>query len=255
MACVRLNNVSVSFPIYGTSHRSLRTRIVAMSTGGRICRDASNHVYVQALQDVSLNLEQGDRVALIGFNGAGKSTLLRVIAGIYEPTAGEARTTGRVAALLGSNLGLEIDCTGRETIMLHGLNLGLSKREILCQADKIAEFTELGAFLDMPLRTYSLGMCARLSFAISTAVSPEILLLDEGLGAGDAAFMTKANQRLREFAKQAGIVVLASHSEALVQQLCNKAVLLDRGRISLVGTLDDILLRYRALAVDHSPSH
>jgi ABC-2 type transport system ATP-binding protein len=255
MARVRLTNVDVSFPVYGTSHRSLRTRIVAMSTGGRIGRDASNHVYVEALHDVSLDLGKGDRVALIGFNGAGKSTLLRVMAGIYEPTAGEARTTGRVAALLGSSLGFDVDCTGRETIMLHGLYLGLSKKEILCQADKIAEFTELGTFLDMPLRTYSLGMSARLSFAISTAVSPEILLLDEGLGAGDAAFMTKANHRLREFAAQAGIVVLASHSETLIQQLCNKAVLLDRGRISAVGPIDDILPRYRALAVDHTASN
>ena len=254
MAFVRLTDVSVTFPVYGTSHRSLRTRIMAMSTGGRIGRDASNHVYVQALQDVSLSVERGDRVALIGFNGAGKSTLLRVIAGIYEPTSGEIQTIGHIAALLGSGLGLEVDCTGRENILLHGLYLGLSKRELRRQADEIAQFTELGTFLDMPLRTYSLGMNARLSFAISTAVSPDILLLDEGLGAGDAAFMTKANQRLHEFAAQAGIMVLASHSEALIRQMCNKAILLDRGRISRVGPVDDVLQYYKTLALGQVPT-
>ena len=148
---------------------------------------------VQALDGVDLLLRCGDRLALLGRNGAGKSTLLRVMAGIYEPSRGRIKVRGRVAALLGGNPGMDPDSTGRENIVLHGLYLGLSKTEIKRQTEAIIDFTELGSFIDFPLRIYSTGMRARLSFAIATAAAPEILLLDEGIGAGDAAFVEKAN--------------------------------------------------------------
>jgi ABC-2 type transport system ATP-binding protein/lipopolysaccharide transport system ATP-binding protein len=235
MVSVQLSKVSVCFPVYDMSARSLKKKVIAFSTGGRIGHDASDHIVVQALDSICLSLERGDRLALLGRNGAGKSTLLRVMAGIYEPTTGHIAVQGRVAALLGGSPGMDPDSTGRENIILHGLYLGLSKAEIKKQAETIIEFTELGSFIDLPLRTYSNGMRARLAFGIATAVVPEILLLDEGLGTGDAAFIEKANKRLNEFVSRAGILVLASHSDALIRRFCNKHVLLERGKIASMG--------------------
>jgi ABC-type polysaccharide/polyol phosphate transport system ATPase subunit len=231
MVAVDLTNVSVLFPVFDASSRSLKKKVIALGTGGRVGHDGTDHVVVQALDGVSLSLRRGDRLALLGPNGAGKSTLLRVIAGIYEPIRGQVRLEGRVAALLGGSPGMDPDSTGRENIVLHGLYLGLSKVEIRRQTEAIVEFTELGPFIDLPLRTYSTGMRARLSFGIATAITPEILLLDEGIGAGDAAFLEKANKRLDEFIGSTGILVLASHSEQLVRRFCNKSVSLERGRV------------------------
>jgi ABC-type polysaccharide/polyol phosphate transport system ATPase subunit len=235
MVSVQLSNVSVRFPVFDTSARSLKKRVIAFSTGGRIGHEGNDHVVVQALEGVDLSLRRGDRLALLGRNGAGKSTLLRVMAGIYEPTRGSITVHGRVAALLGGNPGMDPESTGRENIVLHGLYLGSSKADIKRQAEAIIDFTELGSFIDLPLRTYSSGMRARLSFGIATAIIPEILLLDEGIGAGDASFMEKANRRLNEFVGSSGILVLASHSPSLVRQFCNKYVLLERGNVAASG--------------------
>ena len=248
MACIRLDHVSVSFPIYTAGSRSIRARLMAAGSSGRIATDAASRVLVRGLEDVSAEIVHGERVALVGRNGAGKTTMLRVMAGIYEPVAGTATVEGKVAPLFEVALGMDPESTGYENIVLRGLYLGLSKAEIRAKADEIAEFTELGSFLSLPLRTYSAGMQARLSFAVSTCIDPEILLLDEGIGAGDAAFLEKARKRLNAFVARAGILVLASHSDTLVRQLCTRALLLDQGRIVACGPVDEVLARYRGEA-------
>jgi ABC-type polysaccharide/polyol phosphate transport system ATPase subunit len=245
VASIRLDHVSVSFPIYSAGSRSLRARLMAAGSGGRIGTEGANHVVVRGLEDVTLEVAHGDRVALIGRNGAGKTTLLRVMAGIYEPIAGTAIVEGKVAPLFDVALGMDPESTGYENIMLRGLYLGLSRAEIRAKADEIAEFTELGSFLGLPLRTYSTGMHARLSFAVSTCIDPEILLLDEGIGAGDAAFLEKARERLDALVARAGILVLASHSEKLVRQFCTKALLLEGGRVVSANSVDAVLEQYR----------
>jgi ABC-2 type transport system ATP-binding protein/lipopolysaccharide transport system ATP-binding protein len=184
-------------------------------------------------------------VGLVGHNGAGKTTLLRVLAGIYEPTIGKAKISGHAAPLFDVALGMDPESTGYENIVLRGLFLGLSKSEIDARVDEIAEFTELGSFLELPIRTYSAGMRMRLAFAVSTSIEPDILLLDEGIGAGDAAFLEKASRRLKEFTEKAAIIVLASHSEALITQMCDKAVLMEHGKILRVGETEDVLEHYR----------
>jgi len=171
---------------------------------------------------------------------------LRVIAGIYEPVTGWVAVEGRSVPLFDVGLGTDPESSGYENIQLRGLFLGLSKAEIRRKTDEIAEFTGLGPFLDMPLRTYSSGMQARLSFAISTCIEPEILLLDEGIGAGDAAFMEQASRRLDQLVQQTGILVLASHSEGLLRRLCNKAFLFEHGRVVAEGSVEEILARYRS---------
>src|ERR1043165_9615269 len=199
MPAIELNNVSVTFPVYSAGARSLKSAVIAATTGGRIGNQA-NHVIIHALDQVSLTFEHGDRVALIGHNGAGKTTLLRVLAGIYEPRVGWVRVEGRVTPMFDVNLGIDAESTGYENIILRGLYLGLTKAEILERRDSVAEFTELGQFLDFTVRTYSAGMHARLAFAMATCIDPEVLLLDEGIGAGDASFIDKANARLEPFA-------------------------------------------------------
>ena len=244
MASIELNQVSVSFPIYSAGSRSLKNAMLSATTGGRIGNEAK-HVVVQALDQVSLQFNKGDRVALIGHNGAGKTTLLRVLAGIYEPRSGWIKVEGRVTPMFDINLGIDPESTGYENIILRGLYLGLSKAEILERRDGVAEFTELGPFLDFPVRTYSAGMHARLAFAMATCIEPEILLLDEGISAGDANFMDKANERLDRFVEKTGILVLASHSDDLVRRLCNKAVLMEHGRAVWVGEVNEGLEVYR----------
>jgi ABC-2 type transport system ATP-binding protein/lipopolysaccharide transport system ATP-binding protein len=243
MPSIDLDNVSVMFPVYSAGSRSLKNALVAATTGGRIGSDAK-HVVIQALDQVSLQLRDGDRVALIGHNGAGKTTLLRVLAGIYEPRIGSVRIDGRVTPMFDINLGIDPESTGYENIILRGLYLGLTRAEILARRDGVAEFTELGPFLDIPVRTYSAGMQARLAFAMATCIEPEILLLDEGIGAGDASFLEKANERLDQFIQKAGILVLATHSIDLVRRLCNRAILMEHGRMMWGGGVEEGLALY-----------
>ena len=247
MASIDLENVVVSFPVYDQGARSLKKRIISATTGGRIESDADSGKIsvVQALDGVNLSLRHGDRVGLVGHNGAGKTTLLRVLAGIYEPTIGTAKITGHAAPLFDVALGMDPESTGYENIVLRGLFLGLSHNAINARVDEIAEFTELGSFLELPIRTYSAGMRMRLAFAVSTSIEPDILLLDEGIGAGDAAFLEKASRRLKEFTEKAAIIVLASHSEGLIRQMCDKAVLMEHGKVLQLGDTNDVLEHYR----------
>lgn len=250
MACIRLEDVSVSFPVYSAAGRSLKTQLLAATTGGQISSDPGSRgvTVVEALQNVSLDLKDGDRVGLVGHNGAGKTTLLRVLAGIYEPNQGRVSIDGHVVPLLSINLGMDPESTGYENIMLRGLYLGLTKQQIRDQTDEIAAFTELGDFLNLPIRTYSDGMRMRLAFAISTSVPPDILLLDEGIGAGDASFLRKASLRLKRFTEQVSIIVLSSHSEGLIRSMCSKSVLLEHGRALAFGDTEDVLATYRDMS-------
>jgi ABC-2 type transport system ATP-binding protein/lipopolysaccharide transport system ATP-binding protein len=244
MADIQLDNVSVAFPVYDNSSRSLKKRLVGAATGGRIRSEAGPSV-VQALENLTLHFQHGDRIGLVGRNGAGKTTLLRVLAGIYEPGVGTVRVDGHVAPLFDLLLGMDPEGTGYENILLRGLFLGMRGTDIEAQIDEIAAFTELGSFLELPIRTYSAGMRLRLAFAVSTSFHPDILLLDEGIGAGDAAFLEKVNRRLQEFTSKATIIVLASHSEQLVRQLCSTSVLMEHGRIIEFSSTSEVLALYR----------
>ena len=248
MAFIELDQVSVSFPLYDGATRSLKKQLMSAAVGGQIRVDPeSAHLSViQALAGVSLRLDHGDRLGLVGHNGAGKSTLLRVIAGIYEPVSGKVTVEGQTAPLFDITLGMDSESTGYENILMRGLFLGVSPREMRPKIDEIAEFTELGRFLSLPLRTYSAGMRMRLAFAISTCIEPDILLIDEGIGAGDAAFIEKANRRLQGFTGKAAIIVLASHREQLLREMCTTAVLMERGEIIAHGATDEVLGQYRA---------
>ena len=248
MSSIEVAGVSVMFPLYGGAARSLKNRLMASATGGRIGSDARARTVVQALTDVSLKVAHGERVALVGHNGAGKTTLLRVLSGIYPPQVGRIAMVGRIAPIFDIGLGMDPDATGYDNIRIRGLYLGLSRRQIEAKVEDIAAFTELGPFLDMPMRTYSAGMQTRLSFAVSTSVDPEILLLDEGIGAGDASFINRANERLREFVERSGILVLASHDEGLLSRLCSRAIRLEHGRIVDDGPYPDVMERFRAAA-------
>ena len=253
MPHIELDAVSVSFPIYSAGTRSLKKAVISATTGGRIGSDAS-HVVVQALDSVSYRFDQGDRVALMGHNGAGKTTLLRVLAGIFEPSSGVIRTEGKVTPMFDVGLGIDDESTGFENIVLRGLYLGLTKAEVADRLDDIVEFTELGNFLSLPVRTYSLGMRARLAFAMATCIEPEILLLDEGIGAGDAEFIEKANVRLANFIQKTQILVLASHSVDLIRRLCNKAIVLEHGQIKWSGALEEGLAVYLGTSPATAPS-
>ncbi len=240
----KLENVSLEFPVYNTRARSLKRSLLQLTTGGRIGLGANDLVVVKALSGVTLTLEHGDRVALLGHNGAGKTTLLRVLAGAYEPTAGVMHRVGRVAALFDLMLGMDSEATGEENIAIRGLLMGLSRDEIVDKRRAIADFTELGDYLQMPIRTYSSGMLLRLGFAISTSIEPEILLMDEWLAAGDANFIGKAQRRLEDLIGQTGILVLASHSLELIRSICNKAVWMEHGEVLRFGNIEDVSNAY-----------
>ena len=245
MTFLHLRNVSVDFPIYQGGSRSLKKTVLA-STGTNLARDAFDRVTVRALSDITLNIGEGDRVGLIGGNGAGKSTLLKVLAGIYHPTQGTLHSLGKVSALLNVSVGLNPEATGRENIILCGMYMNIHPREMKTQIDDIAEFTELGDYLDMPVRTYSSGMMVRLAFATATCVPPEILLLDEWLSAGDAHFLAKAQHRMATFVRNSNILVLASHSLDMLQEWCTHGIYLRQGRIAASGVMEEVIAIYKA---------
>jgi ABC-type polysaccharide/polyol phosphate transport system ATPase subunit len=199
---------------------------------------------VAAVQHLTLEVNAGELVGLIGHNGAGKTTLLRTMAGIYEPTSGVLETAGHVMPLFNLMEGMMPDATGREFIRIRGVLLGLEPKELDTLAEDVIEFCELGSYIDMPVRTYSTGMLVRLAFALSTSVSPDILLFDELIGAGDARFITKAQERLKTFIERSSIVVVASHSRGILYQWCNRLFLLEHGKLIADGPVDDVLREY-----------
>jgi len=192
---------------------------------------ARDIVVVRAIDGLNLEVREGERVALSGHNGSGKTTLLRVLCGIYKPSTGAISVEGRVGALLDSSAGMDFESTGIENIYLRGYMLGMSRAQIASKIDEIAEFTELGEFLELPVRTYSAGMFTRLAFAVSTAVESDILLIDEGIGAGDASFQHKVQQRIEGLFQRTPIVLLASHAEALIQKFCTRRLSMEHGKL------------------------
>jgi ABC-type polysaccharide/polyol phosphate transport system ATPase subunit len=246
MAHIHLHNVSVEFPIYNMSSRSFKKKFLRLATGGNVTKDMNQHVVVRSLDEVSLSLEHGDRLGLIGHNGSGKSTLLRLLANIYEPTTGSIDIKGNISPMLDLMSGIEGEFTGYDNIVMRGTILGLTRKQIKKQINEIAEFTGLGDYLAMPVRTYSSGMMVRLAFAISTSIQPEILLIDEVFGAGDADFMERARQKMISLLNQSNIVVIATHSDDLIKEFCNKALLLEGGCIKYLGPVDQAFEIYRA---------
>ena len=233
-ASIRLRECGLVLPIYGTINRSLKGAVMASATGGRMAA-ASRHVtIIEALKNVTLDIRGGDRVGLMGHNGAGKTSLLRMMAGIYEPSSGCIQVRGRVSSFINLGSGMDLEATGRENLMLCGLMFGMSAAEIRRLEPEIAEFSGLGDFIDMPVRTYSSGMQARLVFSIVTAVPAEIVLMDEWLSVGDADFTAKAQQRLHALVDKASILVLASHSEDTIRDMCNVVVRMEHGEVKSV---------------------
>jgi len=247
MALIDFQNVCVDFPIYNANGRSLKKRLIQVATGGQLGADPQGRVVVRALEDLSFTLKDGDRVALLGHNGAGKSTLLRLSSGVYEPSSGVARIEGEIVSLIDISLGIDPEATGRENIFLRGGLLGMTRREINNRIDEIIDFSELGDFVDMPLRTYSTGMHLRLAFAVSTIVRPEILLMDEWLSVGDEGFKHKAEKRLTELVESTNILVIASHSRDLVMHTCNRVIWLEHGKIRMDGEPDSVCHAYFGL--------
>ncbi|MCR4265116.1 ABC transporter ATP-binding protein [Nitratireductor sp. ZSWI3] len=225
--CVR--DLSLSYVL--REKLTLARRDKRAPTGGRIEGSGRNQV-ITALSGINFELEAGDRLGLVGSNGAGKTTLLKVLYGIYPPTSGSIAIQGRVDALFNINLGFRREATGRRNIVLRGLINGWSMQEIEARMEEIIEFSELGEFIDLPFKSYSQGMAARLAFSTATSMQPEILLMDEWIGAGDPRFQEKAKIRLANLAEKAGIVVIASHNHALLKKTCNKILTLDQGTIS-----------------------
>jgi ABC-2 type transport system ATP-binding protein len=233
----------VDFPIFDAKSRSLKKTVMGL-VGGNITTESKVPV-IEALSHIDLTLEHGARIGLVGHNGAGKSTLLRLLAGIYEPTRGFAEVRGRVAPVFDLGVGMDPEISGLENIIVRGLFLGMTRKEMEQRIDDIAEFTELGDFLRMPLRTYSTGMRIRLALGVVTSIDPEILILDEGIGAVDAAFLEKSKKRLADLVDRAGLLVFASHSDEFLRELCDTAIWMEHGRIRQQGPLEEVLAAYK----------
>ncbi len=243
MAVIEAHDVGVSYQIYNAKTRSLKGELFRR-VGGRISVDAQSRVSVQALQNVNLVLAEGDRVALIGGNGAGKSTLLRVLAGILEPSAGQIFRSGTVSSLLDMSMGMDPEATGYENIIMRCIVLGATFAEAKERVHEIEHLSGLGEYLHFPLRTYSTGMHLRLSFAIATAIQPEILILDEMIGTGDADFTAKAKKRLDNFVSGSKILVLATHNFATAKDFCNRGVVMKQGQIVVDCDISDAISFY-----------
>ena len=222
MASIKLDHVTVQIPLYSDHSRSIKNSFLKSLT-----KEKAQITSVRALSDISLKLKDGDRLGVMGPNGSGKSTLLRTLAGIYEPTSGSIQVKGRIASLIDISLGMDMEATGYENIRMRGIMMGMKLKQIKAIEEEIADFTELGKFLELPIRTYSTGMHVRLGFAVSTTTPADIILMDEWLSVGDSDFLVKAEKRLNDFINKSSILVIASHSEDLIAKLTNEVIRLE----------------------------
>ena len=240
MSRIVVEDLRIEFPLYHLAARNLKKQLLARANL-RMRTDPQNRVVVAALQGLSFTVERGERVALVGNNGAGKTTLLRTLAGIYEPVGGRLEVTGRIGTLIDTAAGMDQASTGRENIRLRALYLGLSPDETAALEADVEAFSDLGEFLDVPIHGYSAGMSIRLAFALATAMRPTVLLMDEWISAGDAAFTQKAQARLESLVQEAEILILATHNPTIVERWCSRVIRLDAGRIVADGPVAEAL--------------
>lgn len=244
MSEILLENVKLDMPIYNSQGRSFKKTIMGIATGGRIGLTENGHTVVRSLDDINLKIGPKERVGLVGHNGAGKSTLLRVLGKVYIPNEGRAIIKGKVGSLIDISLGIDPEATGIENIFLRGALLGIPRSHLESELNHIIEFSELGDFVYMPVRTYSSGMHLRLAFAVSTMISPEILLMDEWLSVGDQNFQAKAEERLTSMVKQSDILVIASHSKNLIEKCCTRVIWLEHGKIKMDSDPNEVCKHY-----------
>lgn len=246
MALVQLKRVGLEFPIHNASSTSFQLHLFNR-LGGRL-QSHQSAVVVRALNNINLTIQDGERVGLVGHNGAGKTTLLRVLSGAYDPTEGELRVEGEVSSFTDITLGMDMEASGLDNIVFRCVFMGMTFAEARAKAPEIAEFSELGEYLKLPVRTYSTGMFVRLAFAIATSVRPEILVMDEMIGAGDAAFIEKAQARISELLEHARILVIASHDPTVLQAFCSRIIWMDHGEMRADGRFIDVWPIYKAIA-------
>lgn len=244
MALIRLDNISVSYPIFNAHTRSLRAAVYSR-LGGRIVTH-NQTIVVEAIKNLSLDLADGDRLALLGHNGAGKTTLLRVLAGVYAPQSGVVEIKGRIGSFTDITLGMDMEANGWDNIIFRCAFMGLTFEQAKALTPSIAEFSELGEFLDMPVRTYSSGMFLRLAFAISTSIEPDIVIMDEMISAGDARFVEKASKRIDKILGAANIFVIASHDVEMTRHFCKTALWMEKGAARALGPVEDVTEAYLA---------
>ncbi len=235
---VRVQNVSVTYRTTFERTPTFKTAVVRLGRGERAVRE------VQALRNVSFEVPVGTSLGIVGANGAGKSTLIRTLGGILPPTSGRIEVHGRISALLALGVGFNPNLSGTENVVLGGLANGLTRRQVDERAHDIAEFAELGDFMDLPIRTYSSGMRSRLAFAVSVHMDPDILMIDEALSAGDAKFKKKAAEKMHELMTTARAMFLVSHALASVKEMCNAAIWLHKGELMLQGSPEEVVAAY-----------
>lgn len=243
MAHIIFEHVNIDFPIYNARNRSLKNKVMQAATGGKVSFGAEGTI-IRSLEDVSFEIREGERVGIVGHNGAGKSTLLRALSNVYAPTAGRVEIVGEIGSLVDIGLGIDGEATGRENIFIRGALLGLKRKEIEDRFEEIVEFSELGEFINMPVRTYSSGMHLRLAFAVATIIRPEILIMDEWLSVGDASFTEKAEKRLNSLVKSSRILIIASHSRELIERICTRAMWFEHGKLILDSSPKEVCTAY-----------
>lgn len=238
-ASIDLRGVTLDYAIYSVRAQSLRNAVLNMAVGGKLLKNKQDVTVVRALSNISFNLQEGDRLALVGHNGSGKTSLLRVIAGIYEASQGEVDIKGKMTSMISMHAGLDFEASGLQNIRNLAMMQMMPKKEVERRLPDIVDFCELGAFIHMPFKTYSAGMMARLVFSVATSMDADVLVMDEWLGAGDASFLAKVSDRLQKMVETARIVVIATHDHGLARRVCNKICHLDAGQISYFGPAED----------------
>jgi teichoic acid transport system ATP-binding protein len=236
---VRVENLSVTYRTTVEKKPTLKKTLIRLGRRERIIRE------IKAVRDVSFEVPRGAALGVVGVNGAGKSTLLRTMAGILPPTDGRIEVFGRVSTLLSLGVGFKSELTGQENVVLGGLAAGLSRAEMAAKYEEIADFAELGDFMDMPMRTYSSGMYGRLAFSVATNMDPDILLIDEALSTGDARFKQKSFAKMRELCGEARTIVLVSHGLRSIREICDEAIWMNEGRIAMRDDADAVIDAYK----------
>ena len=242
MAYIKLDKASVTFSIYNAKTRSVRNELFR-AIGGSV-QSVDNTIYVKALDEIDLEIKQGDRVGIIGHNGAGKSTMLKLLAGIYEPTSGQALINGYVSSLTDISMGMDAEVSGYDNIIMRCVFMGMNFKEAKLRVQEIIDFSELNEYINLPMRTYSSGMYMRLAFTVATCVTPDILIMDEMIGAGDAAFIEKTRARTNSLIESTKIMILSSHDMQIMKDICNRVLWMEKGKVRADGEPEKIINEY-----------